>query len=396
METPPTVKIPLSIDSDILGSTHTRAVGVSIPVGFQHKYMETHVLLAACSQDQYAQEASSPDGFPCGLFTDNLIRQLRLIELNRVTYVDLLSMLPKMKSQTPQCEGENKRRLLFNGKAVIGDPKVFKLVETQGLIKVNAGSIHGVTVGTEFVAQALDATTNSSKDLGNLVAFSVDIDSSTLDYCPTADKFDIPGDANAVVSNWNNDGLRMKVAVDLESDHPLTRALFPEGDLTQSELRQILESKFIKVHTGANPDIVVKPSANDGELIIERMDTLITKYASITTKFNAPGRVDRFRDIFDAISRFNYHLTQHPDEDPLEQLVSMELHKLNVLSNNGLLAPQDNIFVDNEARVIYDEEARYGLSIVNRSKYDLFPYLFYFHPSDYSILVRCCRRYVET
>ena len=39
------------------------------------------------------------------------------------------------------------------------------------------------------------------------------------------------------------------------------------------------------------------------------------------------------------------------------------------------------------------DEASYGIRIVNDSDYDLYPYLFYFDPSDYSVLVKASSRY---
>lgn len=99
---PLTIKIPPSLDSYIWGTDIRTDVGaLSIPIGFKHRIISSHVLLATCQH------------IPCGFFMDNLLKQLQLINLERVTHVDLLHQLPELINQKPQCEGENKARFLF-------------------------------------------------------------------------------------------------------------------------------------------------------------------------------------------------------------------------------------------------------------------------------------------
>ncbi|KAJ7138018.1 peptidase C14, caspase domain-containing protein [Mycena epipterygia] len=76
--------------------------------------MNSHVLLAACREQEKAYEATSDAGKPCGFFTDSLVKQLREIETNRVTYAELVGRLPTLYDQNPQCEGANKDRFLFD------------------------------------------------------------------------------------------------------------------------------------------------------------------------------------------------------------------------------------------------------------------------------------------
>ena len=354
--------------------------------------MASHVLLAACCQHQYAHEATTADGIPCGFFTDNLLRQLRLVDLERVTYADLLNQLPELINQKPQCEGENKTRFLFDGKMSAVDPKTFKLTEAGGHIKVCAGSIQGVVVGTEFKVHGLDSTPSSPVILGTLVALSVGLDSSKLKQCPEADKFDIPQGARAVVSDWKNDAFTLKVAVELKPEDQLARALFPDRDITLGDqVRLMLGNGFVQVLERANADIVVKrKSAAEEILCIERLDSLIPKYANVTTQFDPVNKLNHFACIFDAIAQFNYHLARHRADDPFEQKVSLELFRLNKQPGSSEWVPDEgvgNLLGNNDARLQADEEARYGLTITNRSQYDLYPYLFYFDPSDYSISV---------
>jgi len=122
------------------------------------------------------------------------------------------------------------------------------------------------------------------------------------------------------------------------------------------------------------------------KLVIE--NALISEYANVTTQFDLANKLDRFPYILDAIAHFNYHLARHCSDDPFEQRVSLELFNLKRHARDW--APDEevgNLLINNEASLLLNGEARYGLSITNRSKHDLFPYLFYFDPSDYSISV---------
>jgi hypothetical protein len=244
-------------------------------------------------------------------------------------------------------------------------------------------------VGTEFAIQDLNATSSSRSDLGILVALKVHVDDSILGHRPGDDKFDVPKGAKAVVSDWKNDAAIMKVAVELAQGDPLARALFPERDLAQpDQVQQILNCRFAKVHSRANADIVIKRcSADKEDLVIERLDSLIAKYANVTTKFNLAGRREYFPFIFDAIAQFHYQLARHPGDDPFDKLVSMELFKLRRGSESRWVPDEEvgNLLVHDDARLVADDHARYGLTIINQSEHDLFPYLFYFDPSDYSI-----------
>jgi hypothetical protein len=276
--------------------------------------------------------------------------------------------------------------------AVVEDPEVFKLLQTKQKIGVQAGSVQGIVVGTEFAVLNLDALPASRRHLGILVAVSVDINFSILDYCPGSDRFVLPREAKAVVSDWKNDAIVLKVAVELETEDELAQVLFPERDLTKpGEVERILSARFVNVIERTKADIVVKRhAAGDDNLVIERLDNLIPKYANLTTEFNPGNKFDRFPFIFEAISQFNYHLGRHRGDDPFEHLVSLELFKLKRRMSIGEFLPDEkvgNLLVNNDARLLADRSARYGLAITNHSRHDLFPYLFYFDPSDYSISV---------
>ena len=99
------------------------------------------------------------------------------------------------------------------------------------------------------------------------------------------------------------------------------------------------------------------------------------------------------------MAHFKYHLERHHlsetlrtvsaphTDDPLSG-ITIQIHRLSKEPDDRVLdLDAGNLLVDNHANLVSDEEADYGIAIVNESGYDLFPYLFYFDPSDYSIQV---------
>jgi len=107
--------LPEDLDKDIWTWSLPRTAKISVPTGFMYKTMSSHVLLAACRQDELAWESSSTEQISHGAFTTCLVKQLYQEDLGHVTYSTLLDLLLALGQQHPQCEGVNKCRTLFNG-----------------------------------------------------------------------------------------------------------------------------------------------------------------------------------------------------------------------------------------------------------------------------------------
>jgi hypothetical protein len=380
--------IPATLDDDlgISGPGHQ-----GIPTGFRNKFMDSHVLLAACKPEQYAFESASGEGHPRGFFTYNLVRQLREVTLDQVTYSDLSDLMPQMVNQNPLCEGTNKNQILFHGKVESGYPKTFMLAETgEGIFEVKVGNIHGVVVGTGSTVQDLSS---SSKGHGVLVANSVNATSSVLIPHPADEEFTVDNGARVWVSDWKNTALALKVFVDPDCGDKLESFLIPKQDASPSQSGQATSKhirKFVKVNSRSEADIVLYFDSH-GELVIERLDALMSTYENQTTPIPLE-RLERLPDILNAIADFNFYLRRHNGSHPIDGEVTMELYRLR--GPIGYRYPDlaiGNLLVGNNATLVLDESAKYGVAMVNHSHHDLFPYLFYFDPFSYSIEVRFAR-----
>lgn len=371
-------QIPEDLDKNLFGSG--RSAQVSLPPGVSYKFMHSHVLLAACRQQQRARECISAAGEPCGFFTNSLITLLRRIKPNRITYADLLDLLPTLPDQNPQCEGANQHRYMFEIDGPSRDVRNFTLAvkedEADGTrtrtLKVDAESLHGVVVGTQFAVGA------SSRPDRVLVAESVDLDSSALiPIVPTKDDGGtFPDGARLVVSDWKNDAAMMKVYVHTSDSPPLAAS-----DLSTLGLRR----SFLVADSLEDADLAVR-RASEHEYSLTRLDATIPRYAAAEVHL---GPIHELPCALDAIAHFNYFLGKHNGREPFVDEVRLEMYQLR--GDFGARVPNEevgNLVVNNEVRFQLDTQGKYGFAICNSSKYDLFPYLFYFDPATYSIDVR--------
>ncbi|KAJ7706853.1 caspase domain-containing protein [Mycena rosella] len=363
--------IPANLDQGLFGG---RSGNVSLPPDTRHKFMESHVLLAACRQQQRAQECLSATGVPCGFFTDSLVKQLRAVGPNRITYAELLDLLPTLPDQHPQCEGANKDRFLFAVEGPARDAMSCALrVRADGEFEIDAGSLHGIVVGTQFVPERDVRGTQEVQRV--LVAVSVALDSAiVLPLAPVADVV-FPEGTRLVVSDWKNDAARMKVYV-----HTSDRPQLALSDVAVARLRP----NFLVVESLDTADLAVTRVSED-TFALSRLDAKLVRYVVQDMQLAMP--LTNLPAVLDAVGHFNYFLARHNTRDPLGPGgVQLEMYSLR--GAYGARAPDPdvgNLVVANEAHFRLDRHAKYGFAICNYSAHDLFPYLFYFDPATYSI-----------
>ncbi|KAJ7464436.1 caspase domain-containing protein [Mycena latifolia] len=386
--------VPLDLDSHLWKGKATPAQAYSM----WEADTSSHVLLAACRQDEAAREIQYPDKSAHGRFSAALIFQLRRATLETTTYAELLDLLPQWSGQTPYCGGERRNRLVFDGNypatgrralpltlhkappheapapVVVMDreqPEVpAPLVDSY---RVEMGSVEGVVPGTEFDVLAPDNTF-----LGKLTARFVQINHSIL-APPDQQPLTLPPGARVVVSRWVNPALILHVYT--PPGFPYTADLFPALASHASH-----GQKYVQARARESAGIALRAEA-DGVLVVERLTSTLVECAP-ETRFDLGGNTARLPAIVDGIAHFNYFLDRHHGSAPIEG-VTLEMHRLVgevpgrrpdlTCGNNG------NLVDKHEARFALERGAMYGFTIRNEGPEDLFPYLFYFDPDQYTI-----------
>ncbi|KAF9527415.1 caspase domain-containing protein [Crepidotus variabilis] len=345
---------------------------------FAGEYHASHVLLAACGRDQVASE--KPEG---GLFTNALMKVLRSEDIQTLTYTALMDKLEiNSETQTPHCEGRGIYQRLFN-EAAPGADESFVPVELddEGLLKAYIGEAQGVTVGSCFSIHEnnlIDSnTTTSNPSLGHLYAEAVTPFSSTLSV-------------NALKLQFGETRLWYAKLV-----HIATPPL-----LIYSENSAWLQRIFTPiVLENLGVDICEDVSSCDLQLTLEGESVAFNRHSP---NFDPLGsRIDhsqvisandhkKIQHVVKAYRHFHYHLKRlGPNDLPLED-ITMEFKKLETHYHNDfsrVLTPVgENLIKDNTTYIDIDEDADFGLTIVNDTDTALYPYIFYFDPTSLSIV----------
>ncbi|KAJ7110789.1 caspase domain-containing protein [Mycena crocata] len=155
------------------------------------------------------------------------------------------------------------------------------------------------------------------------------------------------------------------------------------------------ENDFIQVgHKSRRADIALR-WGQDGQRIVERLDQ-ISAYTDREILIAEEQGSDALYAVLNQIARFHYYLYLEPSTSLLGRIVhpfvgpevGLELYEL-VERAGGRFPNMEvgNLVRNGVATLSRDVASKgcYGLTITNHSKRDLFPYLFYFDPADYSV-----------
>jgi hypothetical protein len=121
-------------------------------LGGRDAFADGYVVISAARHDQLATETSDESGSSMGLLTYALIHEMRDAG-PRTTYRDLFDrlldkMTTKNPGQVPQIEGDIDG-ILMSGAAAPSQPYFDTRIE-DGKMILQAGSLHGITAGSEF------------------------------------------------------------------------------------------------------------------------------------------------------------------------------------------------------------------------------------------------------
>jgi len=158
-----------------------------------------------------------------------------------------------------------------------------------------------------------------------------------------------------------------------------------------------MEHNFLRVSSADGADLVVR-RIGSATFLFKRLDPLMSTWAQLIDVKSKLG----LSEVLQEVSHFNFHLYHHTSASPLQQDVEVVLHQLThiVDSEKDMYIPDgefdmplfsnraNTIFVHSQPTASVDcKRVFYGLSVKNYSGYNLFPYLIYFDPSDYSMQV---------
>ena len=424
---------------------------LSVYPGFAYSGTKSHVLLAACqSQEKAVELRVSHQGVTRirGRFTHHLLKYLREMgpleiisrsmtyaaladevarRMNSTGPAALLKGAPRIgtipdpydecirsDSQRPHCEGSHRSRIVFSTEDT-KHSNSFSLTygcaddrSTEEALYVAAGTMHGVVAGEGDSCSTIFTYRHPSARDVMLAPVEVGDSYSKL-HIATAER--LPWGSmerelkslhgrRAAISAWGSKPMQVKYMGSTPLRGGLTCCLGlyqVEGDSLPRE----------------SADVLYKHAY--GRCVLERKDPLALTFAVLPMEVEkGPATIDK---ALTSIASFNAHLyRQNPCAEVRKQLqVDVQLYPVTRVGfKSGLqpiLGPADgsrDLFKDAVCRsiamgpstynlvdgdrvvqevIIKDTAPWYGLTLVNRSKLDLFVSVFSFDPEDCSISV---------
>ncbi|KAG6906653.1 hypothetical protein DXG01_012739 [Tephrocybe rancida] len=345
----------------------------------------SHVLLTACKQGQSAMERQRH-----GAFTSALLKLLKQDGIDKLTYTDIVTHMPDLPLQTPQCKGVNHNRIMFDSKVHSQHLSVYRIhptPETPNECTLEVGQAHGITKGAEF---AVCSDQGMASALGSVITF---------DVSPFTSRCSIHGDITFAL-------LRPAYAIQTcVGERPDIRLLIEQSEGFLDLFKRLNEEmqrpyadpskRFFRLveNPFEQPDLVI--GTPDGLVQFEVQDPVCSQYGYTHMPFNniRPDESAYLLSILRSAADFYWHLRNSKKDSSLTENVHIECLQLE--SSGELTDDLDEIFVpkqDGTNLVIgglifidIDDSALYGYRILNESETPLYVALFYFDISDLSI-----------
>ena len=341
-------------------------------LGFFSYPLTTHTLLAACSFRDKAVE--DKEG---GKFTTNLIRAMSELPLHRTSYAHLIEHLQTTSdSQRFVCLGQHKDRTVFNDVPFVIDKRFsFSTLESDtNQLKVEVGAIHGIVEGSELSICLHNYLCSKNPPIACAVVSELHPTWCYVQIKSQTSK--VPRTCWAKVSKWNN---HRPFRVNLKSTLTSFIRIWKLGRTIPTKVGG-LPSKgglnILRVKHAAQADIslTLEPRRIS---IVQHQPISSEKHHRVVKIENEDGL-----EVIDDAARFNLHLFRKNPEYPLQNLIEMELFRLDPLSWTKV---DSNVLDDGAAILPYEGGAIYQVILQNKSQVDLWPYLAYMDPNRYSI-----------
>ena len=289
--------------------------------------------------------------------------------------------------QTPHCEGQGVYWRLFNNRVPGADSSFIlakgQLTSEKALnIILEAGAAQGITVGSRMAVHAsnlLESDSVKNPCLGYLTVTSVGPFTCVLEVPSGSKRFGIlplfyclvEYQASQKIALYSQDGLWLKTVFPPEEQNQLGITIVDNVQACELQL-----------------------TASGGKVYFNRHNPLVTPHIGTRISYTIDvADVSTIRKVVKSSLHFYHHLTRTGSDD--FRNVWMELKILKEELNDDfdqIFTPIGrNLIADEPATLVVDQFARLGMTIYNQTDLPLYPYLFYFDPTDLTIsmLILC-------
>ncbi|KAF9070088.1 caspase domain-containing protein [Rhodocollybia butyracea] len=375
-ELPKSYIVPKSLLNEVAASRAT-----AVAQGFEKTGIRSHVLLAACTHNQLAQERQGR-----GMFTSELLSLLKEKGVDKLSYNDVVMMLPDLPAQNPQCEGFHSSRILFNAK--VSSPQrdlyAIRAGKKTGEYILAAGEAHGITANTKL---AVYSNKDMSGSLGTVTTTSM---TSAFETTCTAIQapFELLHPGHALVTHVG-EGEDVRLLIEpSEALIGVFTKIAQEMQATEAAKRGFRLVDSVE----EEPDLIV--TLRNGRVHFEVMDKLCRQYGLEHMPFDIRNDADLVHRVLRSAADFYWHLHRSSkDKQRLSTKVTFECFELKETGEYNddfeeVLMPDpecSNLNVGGVVLIDVEKQAMYGFKITNNSNVDIYISAFYFDMSDLSI-----------
>lgn len=288
--------------------------------------------------------------------------------------------------QNPQCEGNNRHRRLFDGKAPSRIRHLYKAHkgESPNQYVLEVGSVNGLAVDAEFdIYSGFDGSTIlNTAPLSKMTATKVTDFKTILEH--KVQGLRLPTELLALqVKRGTLDEPKLFVALD---NH-----LLPVFDALV-HLRTVqnqINFTLVQERINAQFEVLFEPDDSDGQFSFNILDERVTRHGLGHLGHRVPADFDNAVRVLSTAAHYFYHL-DFPKSN-LEDEVGIQFLQLkeaeNAFSDRTAIGP--NLLTRKE-RVVYlevdeEDERVYGIKMVNNTPRNMYPHVFYFDNSALSI-----------
>ena len=283
-------------------------------------------------------------------------------------------------SQNPQVEGVNQHRYIFDSKVPSpARPSYLARYDSDsGLVLLNAGTAHGVTLGAEFAFCVAHDSHASGKALHTFIV------NNSASFFSTLRPVD-----DASCQSFATDFTVFHAKPGLGG----TIRLYSSGDDNLAWLHDIWRLPYNIEFVDSPDDAHLELTVRDNQVVVSVRDKKATAYG-FDHKFPIIKAIPHdIASFFEKAMSFYRERDRHTAIDSeVAKVVTLEFYKLGAnpskfqdIPECQLGASGPNLYSGDTIDFIVEEGSVYGVKLTNLSCRDLYPTLFYLDNSDLSI-----------
>ncbi|CAE6387257.1 unnamed protein product [Rhizoctonia solani] len=392
-------EIPWDIDSDIVNpklglvpppeKDEMRRTDLPLCVN-----QTSHIHLAACGSNEQAWEE---DGR--GVFTIALLKCIRANGIDKITYRDLIKSMPILSgSQSPNCYGKHKGRILFN--SGVPSPKTVlipvKIEEEDAKVVLQAGAASGVT--TDSIWEIYDSVTG--KALGRFRAESPDVSTVVLKLESSGeDSYLAPSERPPMKFEGSGAGtyarqVRAGVTYELRVYFtPAAKERIFQNDGAKQTASYLVGSGVddvgYVVHPAEDSADIAVDLYSEREVSFRLCDRQAERYGVAKRERRVRAERKAVDEALFGAAKWKWHLERKNESGETTNPVTMELITMGTMTGKARMMYPAHERKSISTAGIADFQVRqqdlYGVELTSRIDKPLYVRMFYFDTTDFSI-----------